>query len=248
MLYGDTDSVFVASGLTDTQEANAAAPQWVAQFNAALTQHLKDTAGVDSQLELEFEKLYTQLYLASVRGGSQGARKRYAGMRFGSDELEFVGMEVVRRDWTELAKDVQRNLFARLFAELPQELAEQTNAVSQTGAEVAAYLKQVVAALREGQLDHLLVYRKNLRKDVSSYTTNVPPHVQAVKKSVEKPPRVVVYVMTTAGPELVSEIHHPIDREHYVTRQIQPIAAPILETLGLDFSQVIGDDRQIALF
>ena len=34
----------------------------------------------------------------------------------GRDDVEFVGMEVVRRDWTELAKDVQRELYARLFA------------------------------------------------------------------------------------------------------------------------------------
>ncbi len=248
VLYGDTDSVFVASGITDAESAQAAAPQWVKQFNVDLTQHLQDTAGVESQLELEFEKLYTQLYLASVRGGSQGARKRYAGLRYGSDELEFVGMEVVRRDWTELAKQVQRNLFARLFASLPKSGQSHTQATAETAAEVSAYLKQEVAALRAGQFDDLLVYRKNLRKEVSRYTTNVPPHVQAVKKSTEKPPRVVAYVMTTAGPELVSEIHHPLDREHYVTRQIQPIAEPVLETLGLEFSQVIGDDRQIALF
>jgi DNA polymerase II len=242
VLYGDTDSVFVASGIADPEVAQTTAAELISGFNRDLTQHLFATAGVASKLELEFEKLYTQLFLASVRGGSQGARKRYAGLRMGAQDIEFVGMEVVRRDWTPLAKKVQRNLFARLFK----------------GEEVAAYLSAEVKALRSGKLDELLVYRKGLRKALSSYTANVPPHVQAVKKAQaqsaaqHKPPppapRVVAYVMTTAGPELVSEMQHTLDREYYVERQVRPVAEPVLEALGLDFNQVIGDDRQIALF
>ena len=127
---------------------------------------------------------------------------------------------------------MQRNLFARLFK----------------GQAVAEYLRAEVQALRAGELDDLLVYRKGLRKDVDSYTTNIPPHVQAVKKSAAPPPRVVAYVMTSAGPELVTAVQHGLDREHYLERQIRPVAEPVLEALGLDFSQVIGDDRQIALF
>ena len=232
VLYGDTDSVFVASGVAHAETAEAQAGELVSAFNAELMEHLRATAQVDSRLELEFEKLYTQLFLARVRGGSQGARKRYAGQRFGSDELEFVGMEVVRRDWTELAKEVQRNLFKRLFG----------------GDEVATYLKSVVAQLRAGELDDLLVYRKGLRKPVSSYTANVPPHVQAVKKSSAPAPRIVAYVITASGPELVSEMSGPPDREHYLEKQIMPVALPVLEALGLDFNQVTGDDRQISLF
>jgi DNA polymerase-2 len=41
---------------------------------------------------------------------------------------------------------------------------------------------------------------------------------------------------------------HPIDREHYVLKQIRPVAEPVLETLGLDFEQVIGDSRQFDLY
>ncbi len=232
VLYGDTDSVFVSSAMDSAAEANARANELVDAFNRELSQHLSTTAKVDSRLELEFEKLYTKLFLARVRGGSQGARKRYAGQRFGRDELEFVGMEVVRRDWTELAKEVQRNLFERLF----------------TGDEVVTYLKSIVAQLRAGELDDLLIYRKGLRKPVSSYTANVPPHVQAVKKSSAPAPRVVAYVVTANGPELVSELSGPPDREHYLQKQIMPVALPVLEVLGLDFNQVTGDDRQISLF
>ncbi len=54
--------------------------------------------------------------------------------------------------------------------------------------------------------------------------------------------------MTTAGPEPMDNVQHPIDREHYVEKQIRPVAEPVLETLGLDFEQVIGDSRQIDLY
>ncbi|MEM9624382.1 MAG: DNA polymerase domain-containing protein, partial [Pseudomonadota bacterium] len=251
VLYGDTDSVFVASGCSTGEQAMSLAPGLVADFNAGLADYLQTRYGVVSRLQMEFEKLYSKLFLASVRGGSQGARKRYAGLRYtpetpetpetrtspdaqvaDSQALEFVGMEVVRRDWTELAKQVQKNLFARLFH----------------GDEVAQYLHSVVAQLRAGELDDLLVYHKGLRKPVDSYTTNIPPHVQAVKKSSVEPPRLVAYVITEQGPELAAEQRHPLDREHYLQRQVQPVAEPVLEALGLNFNQVIGDDRQIDLF
>jgi DNA polymerase-2 len=232
VLYGDTDSVFVASGMADPQAALEAGRELVPAFNEALDAHLRDTANVVSKLELEFEKLYTKLFLASVRGGSTGARKRYAGQRLGAHSIEFIGMEVVRRDWTELAKEVQRQLFVRLFE----------------GDEVADYLKQTVDRVRDGELDHLLVYRKGLRKSVESYTKNIPQHVQAVRKSTAKAPRIVEYIVTEAGPELITELTHAPDRAHYVERQIKPVAEPVLEALGLSFDRVIGDDRQISLF
>lgn len=237
VLYGDTDSVFVASGMADGDEAQAVADTLVQEFNVELQTFLKDRFAVESRLELEFEKLYTRLFLAKTRSGGQGARKRYAGIRHGEEEIDFVGMEVVRRDWTELAKDVQRNLFAQIF--------KQPDTAAQI---VSGYLRDTVSALRNGELDDWLVYRKGLRKPVESYTTNIPPHVQAVKKSSADAPRVVHYIMTEAGPELTTEMMHAPDREHYIEKQIRPVAEPVLEAMQLSFAQVIGDDKQISLF
>ena len=238
VLYGDTDSVFVASGEADAAQATSVGDDLVRAFNLELAEFLSVEYQVESRLELEFEKLYSRLFLASTRSGKQGARKRYAGIRYqagadaNSDEIEFVGMEVVRRDWTELAKQVQRNLYQRLFA----------------GADVTAYLSEVANLLRDGALDEQLVYRKGLRKSVDAYTTNVPPHVQAVRKSKQPPPRVVRYVMTRQGPELAAEQVHELDREHYLQRQVRPVAEPVLQALHLEFDKVVGDDRQISLF
>ena len=102
--------------------------------------------------------------------------------------------------------------------------------------------------VRNGELDDQLVYRKGLRKRLDSYTATTPPHVAAARKSSIKPGRIVTYIMTVDGPEPLDNLRHPIDVEHYIDKQVKPVAEPVLSTLGLAFDAVIGDDRQIGLF
>jgi DNA polymerase-2 len=234
VLYGDTDSLFVASHGGDPNETRDRGRQLAVSLNGDLSHYIGERWKVPSRLELKFEKLYLRLFLPRARHSARGASKRYAGLRHGDDvdSVEFIGMEVVRRDWTDLAKQVQRELYQRLF----------------TDQAVDAYLSEVVRQVRNGDLDDSLVYRKNLRKDAEQYTATTPPHVVAARKSRQPVERLVSYVVTTAGPEPMDNLQHPIDREHYVHKQVKPVAEPVLETLGLDFEQVIGDSRQIDLY
>jgi DNA polymerase-2 len=234
VLYGDTDSLFVDSRADDPKQASARGRELAVEMNRDLGRHIGERWGVASRLELEFEKLYLKLFLPRARHSTRGASKRYAGLINGAaaDSVEFIGMEVVRRDWTALAKQVQRELYQRLF----------------TDQSVDAYLADVVKKVRNGDLDQALVYRKNLRKDTHEYTATTPPHVVAARKSTQPPDRLVSYVMTTAGAEPLDNIRHPLDREHYVLKQVKPVAEPVLATLGLEFERVIGDSRQIDLY
>jgi DNA polymerase-2 len=116
-----------------------------------------------------------------------------------------------------------------------------------TDQSVDNYLADVVRRVRSGELDDALVYRKNLRKDAEEYTATTPPHVAAARKSTQAQGRLISYVMTVAGPEPLDEVQNPIDREHYVMKQVKPVAEPVLATLGLDFERVIGDLRQLDL-
>ncbi len=233
VLYGDTDSLFVESGDANAEDARRRGQQLASTLNEQLGRYVRERWGVQSRLELKFEKLYLRLFLPQARHSTRGASKRYAGLRQGTDanRVEFVGMEVVRSDWTALARDVQRELYQRLFADEP----------------VDAYLADVVKRVRSGALDEALVYRKNLRKGAEDYTATTPPHVAAARKSRQPPGRLVSYVMTTDGPEPVDNIQHPLDREHYVEKQIKPVAEPVLATLGLDFDHMIGDARQMQM-
>jgi DNA polymerase II len=240
VFYGDTDSLFVGSPAGAPAEDDYAQAALSRQgdklaqaLNKDLSTYIRERWGLESRLELEFEKLYLRLLLPRARHSTRGASKRYAGLVHQQDnaQVEFVGMEVVRRDWTALAKQVQRELYQRLF----------------TGQPVETYLTDMVRAVRNGELDDKLVYRKNLRKGSEEYTATTPPHVAAARKSTQPQGRSISYVMTTAGAEPIDNVQHPLDREHYVNKQIQPVAEPVLATLGLDFEQLIGDGRQAEL-
>ena len=234
VLYGDTDSLFVHSDEHDADRAREQGRQLATALSSDIARYIGERWRVQSRLELEFEKLYLKLFLPRARHSARGASKRYAGLLRdrNADSIEFVGMEVVRRDWTALAKEVQRELYHRLFTD---------QAVDQ-------YLAEIVQRVRKGELDNALVYRKNLRKDTDDYTATTPPHVAAARKSTQTAGRLISYVMTTAGPEPIDNVQHPLDREHYVLKQVKPVAEPVLATLGLDFERVIGDDRQIDLY
>jgi len=108
-----------------------------------------------------------------------------------------------------------------------------------------------------GEFDALLVYRKRLRRPLDGYQRNVPPHVRAAriadkyKRQQGRPLQYqngawIRYVITVAGPEPLETQHSSIDYEHYLTRQLQPVADAILPFLGDDFATLTS--RQQTLF
>ena len=236
VLYGDTDSLFVESNDDGETESmvRLRGQELATRLTEELSSYIQSRWRLTSRLELKFEKLYLRLFLPLARHSNRGASKRYVGLLGGASgtHLEFIGMEVVRRDWTELAKQVQRELYQRLFA----------------GEAVSAYLSDVVRRVRAGELDGALVYRKHLRKGEADYTTTTPPHVVAARKSGQRGGSLISYVMTTDGAEPVGRITHAIDREHYIDKQIKPVAEPVLAVMGQDFDQVIGDHQQFDFY
>ena len=227
VLYGDTDSVFVESYITDPDRAYLDGDQLRKEFNTDLTSYIAREWQLSNKLELELEHLYTKFFLQHMRRSKSGSRKRYVGFDYRSQQIVFVGLESVRRDWTALAKDLQREMFRRLFAE----------------ESVEEYLRSYISKLRAGTLDEQLVYRKRLRKPLHEYRKVSPPYVVAGRK-LESPSRVIEYVMTTDGPEPVEILTHDPDHEHYLQKQIQPVVKPILDVLGLDFQQIAMRDYE----
>jgi DNA polymerase II len=231
VLYGDTDSLFVLSGDADPLVARRLGEEIARSLGRELADHIRRTWRVESRLDLRFERLYLRLFLPAVRHGTAGARKRYVGL-VDDGRVAFTGMEAVRGDWTPLARELQRELYGRLFSDRP----------------VDEYLRALVADLRGGLLDGQLVYTKSLRKAPEAYTATTPPHVAAARKVVGGAGRRIAYVVTRDGPEPADARKSPFDHEHYVQKQVRPVAEPVLALLGLDFAQVIGDRRQLSLF
>lgn len=230
VLYGDTDSLFVDLSSFDTSDESC--KQLAQDLNIYLDQLIQDEVGVTSYLELEFEKLYTDLFFTTMRDSDQGAKKRYVGLTNG--QLEFVGMEYVRSDWTDLAKKFQYDLFDNYFQDQP----------------IDQYIKNFVGELKRGSYDDLLIYTKRLSKDPKEYTKNIPQHVKAALLVNHTGPyrlKEVSYVMTLNGPiPIQNEIGH-VDYQHYIEKQIRPLANQVLRTLGSDFDSLeVGD--QLSLF
>ena len=106
-------------------------------------------------------------------------------------------------------------------------------------------------------MDELLIYRKRLRRRLGDYQRNVPPHVRAARIADEHNERQgrprqyqnggwISYVMTVAGPEPLETRGAAIDYDHYLTRQLQPVADAILSFVQDDFATLI--DQQLGLF
>lgn len=226
VVYGDTDSLFVKLNGGEDVEKMAG------DLNYYLSQIISDEFKCSSKLEVEFEKKFEQIFFSSARGSDQGAKKRYVG--YSKGQMSFVGMEYVRSDWTELAKDFQYSLFERLFIGEPLE----------------QFIKSEIKKLESGVYDKKLIYTKKLSKGLDEYTKSVPPHIKAARLlPLEKQKRLrsIRYVITKSGPRPASENKDQPDYHHYIEKQIKPVAQTVLQGQGLNFDD-IHTGNQLSMF
>lgn len=240
VIYGDTDSVFVLlpGGCADPA---AEGKQLETFLNGYWQEELEREYGLASCLEVEFETHFERFFMPTVRGSDKGSKKRYAGLVAGQG-LVFKGLETVRSDWSPVARAFQRELYARIFDDQPYE----------------DFVRTTVRAVEAGERDDQLLLRKRIRRELSQYEKNVPPHVRAARRLEEiraargLPAQYrfgggwVEYVMTVNGPEPARYRESPLDYEFYVHRQLAPIADAILHFKKETLAGLV--DRQQSLF
>jgi len=228
VVYGDTDSLFIK--LKDGEGKNAVerGKSLAKQLNEYWEEKIRKEYNLKSYLELEYEKYYMKFIITPTRGSEVGAKKRYAGLLVENEQekLEFVGLEFVRSDWTQLAKEFQVELYNRVFH----------------NDNIEDWLKDFVLRVRNGEFDEKLVYKKRLRKDVEDYTKNIPQHVKAARLLGEST-GTVYYVITKRGPIPVELKHNDIDYDHYIDKQLKPIADSVLSLLGKTFDSFVDSDQ-----
>lgn len=245
VIYGDTDSTFVWLGSAHSQEdASRIGQALVQHVNEWWREHLHTAFGLQSALELQYETHFTRFLMPTIRGAEEGSKKRYAGLVVrsdGSEEMVYKGLETVRSDWSPLARRFQQELYQRIFHRQPHQ----------------DYIRDYVRRTLSGEFDELLIYRKRLRRHLDDYERNVPPHVRAARLADEYNDRLnrprqyqrggwISYVISVNGPEPLEVRQAPIDYDHYVTRQLQPVADAILPFVNDDFSTLVGG--QMGLF
>ncbi len=233
VIYSDTDSIFIETNLS-RQRADSLGKEIEREINSFYQKFVKEKYNRTSFLELEFEKQYLAFLLPPIRSSEVGSKKRYAGLleKNGREEIQIVGLEAIRGDWTEAAQDFQKQLLDKIFHK--QEFIQ--------------FIREYIKKLRQGKLDDKLIYRKSIRKALEKYTKTTPPHVKAARKLDSLNSTIIEYYITEAGPEPIQKLKHKIDYNHYIEKQIKPIANTILFFFNKNFDEITQDSRQMKLF
>lgn len=252
VIYGDTDSLFVwlenncvGHPAKTPAQCDVIGKRLAKELNVWWAQTLRTEFTIKSALEIQYETHYLRFLMPTIRGSELGTKKRYAGLIEvnGQRDMVFKGLENVRTDWTQLAKKFQSELYRKIF----------------NGEDYLDFVRATNDQVLAGQCDLDLVYRKRLRRHLHEYQKNVPPHVQAARKYAlltgEQLRRGdwISYVITTNGPEPVgsyevdlSLLQSSIDYQHYIDKQLSPVADSILYFLDESLTQLV--DQQLSLF
>jgi DNA polymerase I len=212
VVYGDTDSLFLKNDPSKITE-------------------LQTTIRKRWGLEVEVDEVYTRLFFTE-------AKKRYAGLRQ-DGTLDIVGLEVIRGDWAQVAKNVQEGVLEIMLKE-------------QSSKKAVQYVHDMIVDLRARRVSFKdLVIWKTLTKPVGGYAVNAS-HVEAAKMLAEKGWRLttgdkVGYVILKGKGRLYSRVKpyvfasiDDVDTEYYVTNQVVPAAARILEFFGVTEKELLS--------
>ncbi|MEK6858430.1 MAG: DNA polymerase II [Nanoarchaeota archaeon] len=233
VIYSDTDSVFINAEGKKTNPADLQK-----HINEFYNEFVKKEYARISYLDIEFKRHYLSFLLPPIRntkeGEEKGSKKRYAGLykKENKEELEIIGLEAIRGDWTDAAQDFQKELLLKIFHR----------------EECVPFIKTYVKKIQEGKLDNKLVYRKSIRKELEEYVKTTPPHVKAARKLDKLEGNLIEYYMTEDGPEPLQKLKHKIDYGHYIEKQIKPIANAILFFFNLTFDDILKESKQTKLF
>jgi DNA polymerase I len=212
VFYGDTDSLFV-------------------NYDANLVQKFQSEIDRQLGLEINLSEVYKRILFTE-------AKKKYAGLRT-DGQIDVVGLEAVRGDWSNLAREVQNTVLRMVLEDA-------------TPARATAYVQGLTTNLKSERLAlSSFIIWKTLTKRLEEYEVNAP-HVEVAKKMAKDGWPVaagdkVGFIITKKPGKLFqkAEPHYKVttedvDCDYYVRNQIVPAAARILEILGVTESQLVA--------
>jgi DNA polymerase I len=218
VIYADTDAVFV----TRDEDKVHSLLRWVNE---------------NLRMDIRPDKTYQRVLFTE-------AKKRYAGL-LSDGTLDIVGMEVVRGDWSEVARKVQEKAIEFILREASPNKAKE-------------YVLNAIEQLRRGEVSMQdLVIWKTLTKPIEEYKVRAP-HVEAARKYLSAgrellPGDKIGYVVTKKGGKLYEKAEpyfavtpDQVDWEYYISSQVVPAAARILEVFNIGEDQLLlGRQRSL---
>lgn len=220
VVYSDTDSVFLQ--LEGKTKADALA------FVEAINK------GLPKSMELEYEGFYSAGIFVSTKGAEGGAKKKYA-LIDDKGRLKIRGFETVRRNWSFIAKDIQKEILEMILRDHDPDKAY-------------SHVKQVIEDLRANKvpLDKVVIFTQ-IQKDIDSYQS-VGPHVAAAQRLKAsghevRPGTMIKYVVIKGKGKIRDRVkldtearQDEYDADYYIENQILPSVDRIFAVLGIDTS------------
>lgn len=160
VIYGDTDSLFVYTGLDDISRVRTLGME----LKKAVNERYKT-------LEIEIDAIYSKMLLLK--------KKKYAALKVVNPakpdvvEREVKGLDLVRHDWCDLSHDASEHFLGRIFA---SSTANTDEAILQ----VLTFLEELAGLVRGNRIALAkYIITKSLTKDPDQYpdAKNLP-HVQ----------------------------------------------------------------------
>ena len=232
-IYSDTDSIaFLTQEKTESQTL-----ELLKKLNSELQ-------GI---MELELEGFFERGLWVSTRAGSVGAKKKYA-LIDKKGILKIRGFETVRRDWCNLAREVQNKVIQLVLKEGNEKKALE-------------YLKSVIKQLKERKIEiENLIIKTQLKKPISEYKA-ISPHVIAARKMKEKEipitqGNLVEYYIseTNSKSKLVREkVKLPNEKgeyniQYYLEKQLLAAVENIFQVFKINVKEIMDGKKQTSLF
>ncbi len=233
IVYSDTDSIaFLLNGKSKKQTL-----EFLKKLNSQLP-------GI---MELELEGFFKRGIWVTKRTGKIGAKKKYA-LIDEKGKTKIRGFETVRRDWCNLARQVQNKVIQQILKEGNEK-------------EAVKYVKEIVKKLKNREIPkEQLIIKTQLKKPISEYKA-ISPHVIAAKKMQEKElpigaGNLIEYFIaeTKSKKKLVREmVKLPTEKgeyniKYYLERQILPAIENIFQVFNINTKEIIEGKKQMTLW
>jgi DNA polymerase I len=222
VIYGDTDSIFVE------YKKKEDILRFMDEINATLPE----------KMELELEGFFPRGVFVSKKGGEgRGAKKKYALINE-DGRIKIRGFELVRRDWSEIAKETQLKVLEAILKEGSKEKAVWGG-------------RETVERLQKGDVPlEMLAISTQLNKDPDNYEVK-SPELSAARKMLDagipvEKGTMISYVIGKKGKSISEkavplELAKEYDTDYYINNQVLPSVMKIMKELGYDeYSLKVG--------
>ncbi|MCD6227196.1 hypothetical protein J7J90_01760 [Candidatus Micrarchaeota archaeon] len=230
VIYGDTDSTFLLLGDKKISDAT----KFLKYINSKLP----------GMMELGFEDYYPRgIFVSKKNTGGKGAKKKYALINK-KGYIKIRGFELVRRDWSSIARKTQKKVLEIILSE-----GDKRKAVN--------YVRKVIENLKNNKIPVKdTAIRTVIRKRLDKYDVT-SPETSAALKGVERGEKItsgaMIDYVITKGSGSISERAELLkyaenyDPDYYVNNQILPAVLKILKELGVTKDELLGRGKQQSL-